>query len=165
MKVANLTRDTHYQMEYAMNRNKGFTLVELMVVVAILSILLVVAISAYTDYIVRSKVSEGMVFAAEAKTGVSEYYYNIRKWPTNNTAAGLALASSYSRYDFIERLEITSTPKPGTISITVSIPGTTADGRELHLIPSTLGGIINWTCTSPDDNRLDINHRPANCRG
>ena len=152
-------------MEYAMNRNKGFTLIELMVVIAILSILLVVAISAYTDYVVRSKVGEGMVFAAEAKTGVSEYYYNIRSWPPNNQAAGLPLASSYNRYDFIEKLEITSTPKPGTISITIKIPGTTANGKELHLIPSTLGEIINWTCTSPDDNRLDINHRPANCRG
>jgi type IV pilus assembly protein PilA len=152
-------------MEYAMNRNKGFTLVELMVVIAILSILLVVAISAYTDYVVRSKVGEGMVFAGEAKTGVSEYFYNIREWPPNNQAAGLPLASSYNRYDWIEKLEITNTPKPGSISITIKIPGTTANGKELHLVPSTPGEIINWTCTSPDDDKhLEINHRPANCR-
>lgn len=148
-----------------MNRNKGFTLIELMVVVAILSILLVVALAAYQDYVVRSKVSEGMVFASEAKTSVSEYYYNIRKWPPDNTSAGLPIAQNYSRYDHIHRLELSNTPRPGTISVTFDLPGTTADRRELHLIPSTLDEIIAWTCSSPADNALEVAHLPANCRG
>lgn len=149
-----------------MNRNKGFTLIELMAVVAILSILLVVALSAYTDYVIRSKVSEGMVFAAEAKTSVSEYYYNRRYvWPVDNKDAGLPLASNYSRYDYLEELTITDIPKPGTIRITFDIPGTTADGKQLQLVPSTQNGLISWTCESPDDKLLEISHRPTNCRG
>ena len=148
-----------------MNRNKGFTLIELMAVVAILSILLVVALSAYTDYVVRSKVSEGLSFAAEAKTGVSDYYYNIRSWPPDNSAAGLPPAGNYSRYEFIQSLELVSLPRPGTIAVTYDLPGTTADGRELHLIPSTVQEIIAWTCNSPAGNALEINHLPANCRG
>lgn len=147
-----------------MSRNKGFTLIELMAVVAILSILLVIAIATYQDYMIRSKVSEGLSFAAEARTSVSDYYYNLSAWPADNGAAGLPPAGNYSRYDFLERLELTSTPRPGTISVTLDIPGTSADGRELQLVPSTLTNIIAWTCLSPDDNSLDINHLPASCR-
>jgi len=149
----------------ATNREKGFTLIELMAVVAILSILLVVALSAYSDYVIRSKVGEAMGFAAEAKTSVSEYYYNIREWPPNNQSAGLPVASNYSRYEYLQRLEITSIPRPGTIAITLDIPGTTADGKEVQLIPSTLTEIINWTCESPAGNALEVAHLPANCRG
>jgi type IV pilus assembly protein PilA len=140
-------------------------MIELMAVVAILSILLVVAVAAYQDYVVRSKVSEGMGFVAEARTSVADYYYNRRAWPADNGAAGLPPAGNYSRYNFLERLEISDTPRPGTIAVTFDIPGSTADGKELQLIPSTLTEIIAWTCLSPDDNALDINHLPANCRG
>jgi type IV pilus assembly protein PilA len=74
-------------MDNAMNQNKGFTLIELMAVVAIVSILAVIALPAYLDYVVRGKVSEGMVFASEAKTSVSEYYYSTKSIPSDNTAA------------------------------------------------------------------------------
>jgi type IV pilus assembly protein PilA len=148
-----------------MNRNKGFTLIELMAVVAILSILLVIAIATYQDYMIRSKVSEGLAFAAEARTSVSDYYYNLRDWPTDNGTAGLPPPGNYSRYQFLESLELTSIPRPGTIAVTFDIPGTSADGKELQLIPSTLTDIIAWTCLSPAGNALDINHLPASCRG
>jgi len=146
-------------------REKGFTLIELMAVVAILSILLVVALAAYQDYVIRSKVAEGMGFAAEAKTSVSEYYYNFKAWPQTNQSAGLPAPDNYSRYEYLQRLEITTIPRPGTIAITFDLPGTTADGKELHLIPSTLTTIIAWTCESPADNALEVSHLPANCRG
>ncbi len=147
-----------------MNRSKGFTLIELMAVVAILSILLVVAIATYQDYLIRSKVTEGLAFAAEARTSVSDYYYNLRDWPADNSAAGLPSPSNYSRYEFIEQLRISSLPRPGTISVVFDLPGTSADGRELQLIPSTLTEIIAWTCYSPEDNALEVSHVPASCR-
>ncbi len=120
-----------------MKQNKGFTLIELMAVIAIVSILAVIALGAYQDYIVRSKVGEGMVFAAEAKTSVSEYYVtNNKKMPKNNADAGLSLASQYNKQTYISSLEVTSTPKEGTIYVTFKIPGSTADGKQLLLKPT-----------------------------
>jgi type IV pilus assembly protein PilA len=148
--------------------DKGFTLIELMVVVAIVSILAVIALPAYMDYVNRSKTSEGMVFAAEAKTSVSEYYYsNGKQMPLNNLVAGLPYASSYNKDGgFIKRLELSSSGQLGVITVTFKIPGSTANGKILQLIPATVNGLISWTCESPTDGTgVPINQAPPSCRG
>jgi type IV pilus assembly protein PilA len=147
--------------------NKGFTLIELMVVVAIVSILAVIALPAYLNYVTRSKVSEAMVFAAEAKTAVSEGFYSTRTIPPSNELAGLPYATSYNKHDYISKLEIMSVnPAPGTVEVTIKIPGSKADGQVLQLIPSTANPVMVWICTSPDDGRgVPLNQAPANCRG
>ena len=152
-------------MENTKNRNKGFTVIELMAVVAIVSILAVIALTAYSDYVVRSKVSEGLAFASEAKTSVSDYYYTNRVMPPNNQAAGLPDPDSYDQYNFLSKLEITSAPQEGTISITIKIPGSKADNKILQLVPSTLKGEIFWECLPAQVDGLDANYAPANCRG
>jgi type IV pilus assembly protein PilA len=158
-----------------MKRDKGFTLIELMAVVAILSILSVIALAAYTDYIVRSKVGEGLSFAAEAKTSVSEYYYSTKKWPAplpggdpdGNAAAGLPSVAQYeaSSFNHLHYIQITSIPKPGSITIRFKIPGTKADNKDLQMIPNTADGVVSWTCYPPDDNGIAINQVPPTCRG
>ncbi len=148
-----------------MHNNKGFTVIELMAVVAILSILSVVALAVYGDYIVRSKVSEGMAFAAEARTSVSEYFYDTRSMPQNNSQAGLPDADQYDKHDWVRRLEISSLPEPGTITITFKIPGSKANNKLLQLIPSTMNGIVFWECIPPAVDGIDVNQVPPNCRG
>ena len=69
---------------------KGFTLIELMIVVAIIGVLAAIAIPAYQDYTIRAQVSEGLTLASGAKAAVSEYYMNHGAWPTDNAVAGLA---------------------------------------------------------------------------
>ena len=67
---------------------KGFTLIELMIVVAIIGILAAIAIPAYQDYVVRSQVTEGLNLASAVKAGVSEFYANNGSWPTTNSELG-----------------------------------------------------------------------------
>ena len=76
-------------MKTQLNNQKGFTLIELMIVIAIVGILAAVALPAYQDYTVRAKMSEPMALLGEAKTSVSEYYIANGVMPTNSSQAGL----------------------------------------------------------------------------
>ncbi|EMT2872685.1 pilin, partial [Neisseria gonorrhoeae] len=69
---------------------KGFTLIELMIVIAIVGILAAVALPAYQDYTARAQVSEAILLAEGQKSAVTEYYLNHGKWPKDNTSAGVA---------------------------------------------------------------------------
>ncbi|ENY1195738.1 pilin [Neisseria gonorrhoeae] len=69
---------------------KGFTLIELMIVIAIVGILAAVALPAYQDYTARAQVSEAILLAEGQKSAVTEYYLNHGIWPENNTSAGVA---------------------------------------------------------------------------
>ncbi|HFA3931471.1 TPA: pilin, partial [Neisseria gonorrhoeae] len=73
---------------------KGFTLIELMIVIAIVGILAAVALPAYQDYTARAQVSEAILLAEGQKSAVTEYYLNNGKWPADNGAAGVASSSS-----------------------------------------------------------------------
>src|SRR5690348_18249802 len=92
---------------------KGFTLIELMIVVAIIAILAAIAIPAYQDYLIRTQVSEGAVLADGAKTAIGELYSNRGVFPDNNASAGLAKDVSIAG-QYVSKVVVTS----GLISAT-----------------------------------------------
>ena len=136
---------------------KGFTLIELMIVVAIIGILAAIAIPAYQDYTVRAKVSEGMNLAGAAKLGVAEYYQSVGTVPTDNTTAGVAASTSIVGNN-VASVEIGTA---GSIEITYTADDNIA-GSTVVLTPdfSNVGSIV-WDC---DTGTVEARFRPPECR-
>lgn len=135
---------------------KGFTLIELMIVIAILGILAAIAIPAYKDYITRAKVSEGLQLAASAKTAVAEFYQSDgTNFPADNAAAGLpaTISSQYVTSLVVE---------DGVITITYSANAGDASGGSIVLTPADNNGALDWTCRYTGNNMERF--VPANCR-
>jgi len=122
----------------------GFTLIELMIVIGILGILASIAISAYQDYTIRSKVSEASKMVSPFTTAVGTYYWTKSVLPTNRTAAGQTNVIT----KYIEGITITST---GLISVdinenTTGISSETSDNMYLIFTPNITTGAIDWVC-------------------
>lgn len=137
---------------------QGFTLIELMIVVAIIGILAAVAIPAYQDYTVRTKVSEGLSLASGAKTAVSETYISTGAFPTNNAGAGVASSNTITGNN-VRKVAIGAS---GVISIEYS--GAPIDGNTLQLTPTDSGGSVTWGCSGVSATQPDPRYLPSNCR-
>ncbi|OQS41999.1 pilin [Chromobacterium haemolyticum] len=127
-----------------MRKVAGFTLIELMIVVAIIGILAAIAIPAYQNYVVRAKVAEGLNYADHAKTTVSEYYLTNNNWPSSNASAGLpdTLSGSY-----VNNVQVSS-GAGGVSTITVSFSSSVASGLTIIFTPVTSSGTVVWSCSS-----------------
>jgi type IV pilus assembly protein PilA len=123
---------------------KGFTLIELMIVVAIIGILAAIAIPAYQDYTVRAQVTEGLNLAADLKAGVAEYFANTGSWPATNSVIGL---SAVKAGKYVSSVEVNN----GTIEINYGRQANAsalASGQDLLALRPTVSdnGDVIWNC-------------------
>ena len=143
-----------------MKKQQGFTLIELMIVVAIIGILAAIAIPAYQDYTIRAQVSEGLNLSGGAKAAVTEYFQDRGTMPTNNANAGLAAAIDIQG-KYVGEVSVTG----GVISVKYGNSAhTVIAGKVLQLSPDTSrSGSVQWLCAS---NGTDIanKHLPSACR-
>lgn len=145
-------------------RTRGFTIIELMIVIAIISIILVIAVPVYQQYTARAKITEGMSLSASLITGISEYYQTNNQWPADNSAAGGAQPAEYET-DIVETIEVSASAQDGTITITYkpsAIPELSNTTNTLIYIPSVdASRNVSWNC---DGGSLPDWARPSRCR-
>ena len=147
-----------------MKKQQGFTLIELMIVVAIIGILAAIAIPAYQDYTIRAQVSEGISLASGAKTAIAEVFQDSGAWPQTNADAGLATNTSITG-KYVTQVDILGTNGTSDIQVTYGAQSNAAliaDGRFLILTSTSgQGGSVAWTCSNSD---LPAKWLPAVCR-
>ncbi|HGO7177188.1 TPA: pilin [Neisseria meningitidis] len=154
---------------------KGFTLIELMIVIAIVGILAAVALPAYQDYTARAQVSEAILLAEGQKSAVTEYYLNHGKWPSNNSSAGVA-TSSEIKGKYVKEVTVAN----GVITATMLSTGVNKEiqGKKLSLWAKRQAGSVKWFCGQPVQrakadadavtaktaDNINTKHLPSTCR-
>jgi type IV pilus assembly protein PilA len=137
---------------------QGFTLIELMIVVAIIGILASVALSAYQNYTIRAQVSEGLTLSSSAKMAVGEYFMDRGAWPADNAAAGL-VDKTLIKGKYTQHVGVAN----NVIGITYGYAAHTAIFNEtVELTAVNNFGSISWTCASA--GVIQPKYLPAVCR-
>ncbi|MGI9787430.1 pilin [Neisseria meningitidis] len=161
---------------------KGFTLIELMIVIAIVGILAAVALPAYQDYTARAQVSEAILLAEGQKSAVTEYYLNHGIWPSDNSAAGVASSPSDIKGKYVQSVTVAN----GVITAQMASSNVNKEikDKKLSLWAKRQDGSVKWFCGQPvqrananganndevtaatgkGTDKIDTKHLPSTCR-
>ncbi|MBH6166759.1 pilin [Neisseria meningitidis] len=159
---------------------KGFTLIELMIVIAIVGILAAVALPAYQDYTARAQVSEAILLAEGQKSAVTEYYLNHGIWPGDNTSAGVATSTDI-KGKYVQSVTVAN----GVITAQMASSNVNNEikDKKLSLWAKRQNGSVKWFCGQPvtraanntakdavtaandnSNNGINTKHLPSTCR-
>ena len=145
-----------------MKKQQGFTLIELMIVVAIIAILAAIAISQYQDYVIRSQVSEGSSLADGTKTAVAEFVNNYGRFGPVNQSYGLAIPGSIIG-KYVTGVDVGAVD--GQIQVTFGNAAHAAITADMLVFsPITHAGSIEWSCNTAAGTTVDNKYRPTPCR-
>ena len=140
------------------NTRRGFTLIELMIVVAIIGILAAIAIPAYQRYTIRTQVTEGLNLSSTARVAVSDFFMNTGNWPSDNTAAGLAIPTEITG-DYTAQVSVVD----NVISIQYGNSAhSEISGQTITLTGTGNAGSVEWNCASA--GVIADQNMPAACR-
>ena len=139
-------------------KNSGFTLIELMIVVSIIGIHAAIAIPVYQRYTIRTQVSEGLNLSSTARVAVTDFYMNTGGWPSDNTAAGLAIPTEISG-DFTAQVTVVD----NVINVQYGNNAhSEISGQTITLTGFDNDGSVDWSCASA--GVIQDQNMPAACR-
>ena len=156
---------THQQLA---RPQRGFTLIELMIVLAIVGVLAMFAVPQYRSYLIRTKVVDGLNLAAPAKMAVSEAIQSKGDLAIDPAKTGYSFTASPD----VKNVSNITIGANGIITITYADIGSDASGKTINLVPSVTGSAIGWTCQAattvapqpPNAGTLPAQYAPENCR-